>query len=107
MAVHATEKLCESEARLLALRIAADLGGEATTTQIKELVPKYRELTPEDLEPSTTRPNEQKWQQIMGNATGSHQPSSTSIFTNGYAEKTDDGIRLTKKGYAHLKTSGF
>ncbi len=95
-------RLRESEARILALRIAATLpDNEATTTQIKELMPSYVALTPIDLEPSDTRPNEQKWQQVVGNVI-SHIGSSTSIFTKGYAERTDDGLRVTQAGLSFL-----
>jgi hypothetical protein len=100
------KKLREPEARILALRIAAaQPSHEASTAFIKTEVPKYVELTPADLEPSPSREHEQHWQQIVGNVV-SHQDSSTSIFTNGYAERTEDGIRITEKGLIHLKTLG-
>ena len=101
-------RLREPEARLLALQIAATFPGyTASTTQIKKSAPDYREFTEADLRPSSTRPNEHKWEQIIGNATGSHQPSSVSIFNKGYAVKTADGIQVTDKGIAHLKSKGL
>jgi hypothetical protein len=101
-------KLRESEARLLVLQIAATFPGHsASTTEIKRAVPSYRELTAADLLPSSTRANEHMWEQIIGNATGSHGPSSVSIFNKGYATKTTNGIKVTEKGIAHLKNKGL
>jgi hypothetical protein len=100
-------KLREPEARLLALRIAASLpGGEATTTQIKDRIPDYRGLVDADLLPSPTRPSEETWQQIVGNVV-SHQRSRTSLFNQGFADRTVDGIRITPKGLEFLKAKGF
>ena len=95
-----TPKLGEPEARILSLQIAATYPNrEATTEQIKETVPKYRELSEADLKPSATRLNECMWQQIVGNATGSHNKPDrrTSLFARGLAIKTNDGIRVTDK----------
>lgn len=100
-------KLREPEARLLALQIAATFPGhEATTTQIKERVPDYRELTPADLAPSPTRKAERTWQQIVGNVV-SHQNTRTSIFSRGLAVRTRNGIRVTDKGIELLKSKGL
>lgn len=88
-------RLRESEARILALRIAATFpNNEATTAQIKEQIPSYVSFTSIDLEPSETRSNENKWQQVVGNVI-SHKDSSTSIFTKGYAMRTADGLIVT------------
>ncbi|WP_143240060.1 hypothetical protein [Agrobacterium sp. DSM 25558] len=96
-------KLREPEARLVALRIAAlSPNGEVSTAEIKEKFPKYRSMSPEDLIPSTTRSNEHKWEQIVGNVI-SHKNSSTSIFKKGLAERTLDGIKITNLGLSVLK----
>jgi hypothetical protein len=94
--------LRESEARILALRIAATFpNNEATTAQIKEQIPNYVSFTSIDLEPSETRSNENRWQQVVGNVI-SHKASGTSIFTKGYAIRTDDGIIITQVGLDFL-----
>src|SRR5260370_39513346 len=101
------DRLREPEARILALRIAAGRPNrEAETSYIKEHVPDYITLTPEDTKPSKTRNTEQMWQQIVGNVI-SHQSVSTSIFTKGYAQRLPDGIRVTDAGVAYLSTLGF
>jgi hypothetical protein len=101
-------KLREPEARILALQIAATFPNhQATTEQIKKAVPKYREFSEADLKPSKTRRHENMWQQIVGNATGSHDKSSTSIFVRGLATRTRDGIRVTDKGIEFLKAKGL
>lgn len=76
---------------------------EITTTQLKDTIPKYIVLTPTDLEPSETRPTECKWQQVVGNVV-SHQFTGTSIFTKGYATRTEDGLIVTKEGLDFLET---
>lgn len=102
-----TGKLTEADARLLALRIAAARPGrEAATSVIKDEVARMWHLTPEDLQPSQTRDGEQMWQQVVGNVV-SHMPRPSSIFTQGWAERTEDGIRVTDAGSAYLKSQGF
>lgn len=104
----AVGKLREPEARILALQIAATFPGhQATTTQVKEAAPNFRQWSEANLKPSDTRGNECKWQQIIGNAVGSHQKSTVSIFAKGYAVKIQGGIRVTKKGLAMLKGKGL
>ena len=100
-------RLREPEARILALRIASTQpNGEVLTETIKDEVPKYIELTPEDLKPSSSRSREQKWQQIVGNVV-SHQEASTSIFNKGYAVRIEDGIKITAAGLERLKALGY
>ena len=102
------KKLREPEARDLVLQTAAHFPGHrASTTQIKETAPKYRTMTAEDLKPSLTRANEHKWEQIIGNVTGSHQDNSTSIFKKGLATRTNDGVQVTPKGIKYLTDKGF
>src|SRR5260370_40136689 len=103
MADKTRDRLREPEARILALRIAASRPNrEASTTYIKEHIQDYIELTPEDKKPSLTRKNEQMWQQITGNVV-SHQQSGNSIFNEGLAVRTDDGIRVTESGADYLR----
>ena len=100
-------KLREQEARILVLEIAATFPNhQASTTEIKDAAPRFREFSEDDLKPSETRRNECMWQQIIGNAIGSHEKSSTSIFNRGLAVRTRDGIRVTEKGIEFLKARG-
>jgi hypothetical protein len=46
------------------------------------------------------------WQQITGNVV-SHQQQGNSIFNEGLADRTDDGIRVTDKGVKYLKSLGY
>lgn len=103
----ARDRLREPEARILALRIAASRPNrEASTTFIKEHIPNYIELTDIDLMPSPTRHQEERWQQIVGNVI-SHIETTTSIFSRGFAERTEDGIRVTDLGLKYLAKLGF
>ena len=97
-------RLREPEARILAIRIAATMpNNEITTKRLKELVRDYIVFTPIDLEPSDSRGNECKWQQVVGNIV-SHQSTGTSIFTRGYAIRTADGLIVTDAGIEFLET---
>jgi hypothetical protein len=103
----ARDRLREPEARILALRIAASRPNrEATTSYIKDHIQDYIELTAIDLKPSLTRHQEERWQQIVGNVI-SHINTTTSIFNRGFAERTDDGIRVTDLGMKYLAKLGF
>lgn len=105
--VKVRDRLREPEARILALRIAAGRPNrEAETPFIKDRVPDYITLNELDLEPSKTRAGEPVWRQIVGNVV-SHETTSTSIFTKGYAETIPDGIRVTDAGVAYLASLGF
>lgn len=107
MADNTRDRLREPEARILALRIAASRPNrEAATSYIKEHIQDYIEFTAEDLKPSSTRKNEKMWQQITGNVV-SHQQQGNSIFNEGLADRTDDGIRVTDKGVEYLKSLGY
>ena len=101
-------KLREPEARILVLQIAATFPNHrASTKQIKDAAPGYREFSEADLKPSMTRKKECMWQQIIGNATGSHDKSRTSIFVRDLATRTRDGIQVTEKGIEFLKSKGL
>ena len=97
----------ESEMRIAALQVARSKpNGVATTTQLKEEVCRFVDLTPQDLARSTTRRNEQMFQQIVGNII-SHDKSRTNIFYRGYAVYTGDGIQITDAGRDFLARRGL
>ena len=104
----AEDKMTEAEARLLVLRILADQpDGQASMAFVKEEIPEYYPLTAADMEPSSSRKNEQHWQQIVGNVV-SHKTYSTSIFYSGFAEYDEEEgiIKITETGKAHLGLVG-
>jgi hypothetical protein len=97
-------KLREPEARLVALKIAASSpNGAISTEDLKKQFPLIRPMSPEDLVPSSTRKNEHRWEQIVGNVI-SHKNNSTSLFRKGFAERTDVGLRITPLGISFLKS---
>lgn len=101
------DRLREPEARLLALKIAAENKDlKATTAYIKKRIPEVIPLTEKDLEQSKSRPREKLWQQIVGNVI-SHSGTSKSIFKRGLASRTSDGIKVTQTGINYLKRVGF
>ncbi|WP_431283214.1 hypothetical protein ACQW02_28080 [Humitalea sp. 24SJ18S-53] len=101
------DRLRESEARILALKIAAQQPSRTASTRfIKSEVPKYTELSEDDRRPSSSRRNEALWQQIVGNVM-SHKTTPAGPFELGYATRTSDGLSVTDKGMAYLNSMGF
>jgi predicted nucleic acid-binding protein len=97
----------EREMRIGALQVAASkANGRATTTQLKDEIHKYVDLTREDQVVSVTRPNEPIYHQIIGNII-SHQSSATNIFSRGLATYTGDGIQITDAGRDYLRRNGL
>ncbi len=101
------DRLREDEARILALKIASRRqNGCVATAEIKREIPRLYALSPLDLAPSTTRPQEQRWQQIVGNVI-SHQGSPHSLFQRELAVRTHDGLQITQQGRDYLNNIGF
>ncbi len=101
------DRLREAEARILALKIAAECKDyTASTEYIKRRVPELVPLTDKDLEQSASRPREKLWQQIVGNVI-SHKPGNRSIFNQGLAERTSNGLKVTDDGIVYLNNIGF
>jgi len=98
----------EPEMRIIGLRVAADEpNGEVTTTNAKAKAAKYFAPSEGDMKLNPKHGNEPMYYQIVGNVIGSHSQSSTSLYYKGYAERTEDGIRITAAGRAYLKGKGF
>jgi len=96
------DRTTEKEIRIGVLLVAASLPeGKASTTELKEKMPEFIDLTSSDMELSQTR-SEPMYCQIVGNVI-CHAEGSTSLFTNGYAIRTDDGLSITPAGRALLK----
>ena len=101
------DRLREHEARIIVLKIAAQQPGRAASTSfLKKEVPKYIELTAMDHVRSPSRPREYLWQQVVGNVV-SHQGSKEGPFVKGFAVRTADGLKVTKKGLDYLNNMGF
>jgi hypothetical protein len=101
------KRTSEYAMRIAALQVAAGKPhGKATMTELKNEVAQYVVLTPEDLLPSKTRPNEAMYQQIVGNIV-SHRESRNNIFAKGWAIYTGDGIQITDAGRHHLRGLGL
>jgi hypothetical protein len=101
------KRTSEGAMRIAALQVAASKPhGKATTTELKNEVDRYLNLTSEDLRSSKTRPNETMYEQIVGNVV-SHRASKNNIFAKGWARYTGDGIQITEAGRQYLKTLGL
>jgi len=101
------DRLREPEARILALKIAAQRPNRTASTQfLKRELPKYTELSDVDRRRSPSRGNEALWQQIVGNVI-SHQDTPAGPFVKGYATRTSNGLSVTDKGMGYLNSMGF
>jgi hypothetical protein len=101
------DRLREAEARILALKIAAQCPNRTATTEyIKQQIPEYIQLSSHDLVPSPTRKGEALWQQIVGNVI-SHRDTSAGPFKMGYAVRTENGLSVTNRGLTYLNNMGF
>lgn len=101
------DRLLEPEARNLVLKIAVQQPGlQASTNLLKKEMPLYTELSAKDRVKSTTRPNEEIWQQIVGNVRAHHN-SRVGPFVKGYAQLIPKGISVTRKGAIYLMSMGF
>ena len=88
----------EAEIAIAVLRVLATRpNGEATFAALRLEVPKHIQLTAEDQRQSTTRPNEEMWEQRLRNIT-SHKASPGNVIHEGYAEEIPGGLRLTPPG---------
>jgi hypothetical protein len=94
----------ESEISIAVLRILAnEPSGEATTNQLKKLVPKHINLTIGDRAQSDTRENEELWEQIVRNIV-SHKKTEGNIIAEGFANSPSRGkLRITPAGRLHIQ----
>lgn len=76
--------------------------GTASTASIKKHVPSFIDLTPDDKEPSGTRPNEQVWQQVVGNIVSHRKDSPENFVNRGLLAYEARKLTLTDAGRAYL-----
>jgi hypothetical protein len=102
------DRLRESEARLLILKIAASKPTRsASILQLREEIPKFFDLSRIDRSLSPSRRNERLWQIVVRNTTSSHTTGARTIFAQGWAEKIPGGLKVTKSGMNYLNSIGF
>ena len=101
------DRLREPEARILALKIAAQQPDRYATTEfIKNSIVNYYPLSDIDLIPSVPRHPEPHWEQIVRNVI-SHKSNPRGPFALGFAERKKDGLQVTDAGVDYLKSLGF
>ena len=104
----AHDRLKESEARILILKIAASQPRRSVTiNKLREEVPKYFDLSPIDKRRSPSRKNEVLWQIVVRNTMSSHTTGTRTIFAQGWARKIPGGLKVTKSGVDYLNSIGF
>lgn len=101
------DRLREPEARLLVLKVAANMPGRtATVQQIIDRAHVLFEPSEVDLLPSRSRSRQPQWHQIIRNVI-SHRHTANSPFTLGLAVRTEDGLTVTETGISLLRSMGF
>jgi hypothetical protein len=102
------DRLRESEARILILKIAASQPRRtASINKLREEIPKLFDLSPVDRSRSPSRRNEALWQIVVRNTMSSHTTGSRTIFAQGWATKIPNGVKVTKSGVDYLSSIGF
>jgi hypothetical protein len=76
--------------------------GECSIADLKAEIPNHIDLSAEDRAQSTTRPNEEMWEQQVRNLI-SHRTTAGNIICEGYAEYTGNAIRITDAGRQYLR----
>jgi hypothetical protein len=93
----------EAEIGEAVLTICANTAtGECSIADLKQEIPEYIDLTPEDRAQSVTRPNEEMWEQQVRNLI-SHRETPGNIICDGHAEYTGNAIRITAAGRLRIK----
>ncbi len=74
-------------------------GGESSIAGLVSAIRRLGVLTPEDMEPSTTRMGEAMWEQRVRNIR-SHKAAENNYIFRGYLAAIPNGYRLTPAGRA-------
>jgi hypothetical protein len=81
---------------------AATATGECSIGDLKQEIPDHIDLSAEDRASSTTRPNEEMWEQQVRNLI-SHRTTAGNIICEGLAVYTGNAIPITDEGRRHLR----
>ena len=96
-------RVTEAEIGEAVLAICANAAtGECSIADLKDEIPNYIDLSAEDRVQSTTRPNEEMWEQQVRNLI-SHRTTTGNIICDGYADYTGNAIRITDSGRRHIR----
>lgn len=77
-------------------------GKTASTSDVKQHIPNFIELTLDDREASETRPNEELWQQVVGNIVSHRNESPENFINRGLIDYDGKNWTLTGAGVAYL-----
>ena len=92
-------RVTENEVALAVVKIAASQrDGICTFDLARSEVPKYLNLSVEDLQMSTTRPNEPMWHQQIRNIQSHHDAPDNFIYEGYLVHIHNTGYEVTAKG---------
>jgi hypothetical protein len=99
-------RVSEKRVGIAVLKILANRpNGEATVEALKAELPKHIALSADDQIGSTTRTNEELWEQQVRNLK-SHEKTAGNIFNDGFVEMVARGTwRITAAGRAFITAS--
>jgi len=78
-------------------------GKTAATSDVKQRIPNFINLSPDDREVSGTRPNEELWQQVVGNIVSHRNDSPENFINRGLIDYDGKNWTLTPAGEAYLR----
>ncbi len=78
--------------------------GEMSVHDLIRLIPGSISLTGEDRKHSSTRPNEELWEQRVRNIQ-SHYKTPGNFIAEGFLEHIDSGYRITDAGRLHYENN--
>ena len=81
--------------------LAGKSDGMATMRTIIANVPKHMVLTTADQQTSSTRPNEEMWEQKVRNITSHHKSPGNFVY-EGYLERLPRKLKITDKGRRYI-----
>ena len=100
VALNGRERVSESHVQKAILTLLAD--GEAwTNADLKRRIPSILNLSPADRVRSLTRPNEEKWEELVNNAL-SQSGRSNSLYAKGLVSKVGFGLHRLSSRAASL-----
>lgn len=99
----ANNRTTEAEISYAVLKILYGTpSGEMSIHELIREIPAHISLTPEDRKISSTRPNEELWEQRVRNIQ-SHHETPGNYIAEGLLEHVDGGFRITSAGRLHYE----
>ncbi len=98
-----SDRVTEQDVSIAVLHVLSGIDkGAAPIAYLVRNAPKYLDLSPSDLAPSMSRPQESVWEQQVRNIT-SHHDAVGNFVCDGYLARIDGGLLITDLGRNYLQ----